>query len=183
MAQVCATVNGTSMELTPMQVLFTPPGASTAVDLGGTLSGVGISIKYSKAELHADQAGKTVLDRRTTGLAITVTTELAEVQNKDLWKILFPHATEISTSTKAIDFVNSVGDSDLLRAGKLTLHPLSKALADVTTDYNFPKACSSAESEITYSPDGQSKLKIVWNILPDTSVCPAIFGRYGDTSL
>ena len=183
MSQSYATVSGTNMELTPMQVKFKPVGASSAVDLGGTLSGVTISIKYMKAEIHADQEGKTVLDRRTTGLGITVTTEIAEIQNKDLWKIIFPHAVEISTGTAAIDFVNSVGDSDLSNAGVLTLHPLSKASSDVTTDFNFDKACSSAESEIVYGPDNQSKLKIVWNILPDTSVTPPKFGRYGDTAL
>lgn len=184
MSQSYATVSGTNMELTPMQVKFKPPGASTAVDLGGTLSGVTISIKYSKAEIHADQEGKTtVLDRRTTGIMIMVTTEIAEVQNKDLWKIIFPHAVEITTTTKAIDFVNSVGDSDLDNSGVLTLHPLSKGASDTTTDFTFSKACSSAESEIIYGPDNQSKLKIVWNILPDLSVSPPKFGRYGDTAL
>lgn len=183
MSQSYATVDATTMELTPMQVKFKPAGASTAVDLGGTLSGVNISIKYMKAEIHADQEGKTILDRRTTGVMIQITTELTQIQDKDQWKIVFPHATETLTGTKAIDFMQSVGDSDLSNSGILTLHPLSKGSTDTTTDFTFYKACSSAESDIVYSPDGQSKLKIVWNILPDLTATPPKFGRYGDTAV
>lgn len=178
-----ATVTPTSMELTPMKVSFKGPGALTAVDLGGTLSNVVISTKYEKAEIKADQFGTTVLDRRVKGLVITVTTEIAEIKNKDVWEVVFPHATEILTTTKAVDFVSAVGDADLTNAGELTLHPLSLGAADFTGDYTFYKACSSAESEITYGPDNQARLKIVWNILPDTSVTPAKFYRYGDPAV
>jgi len=183
MAVSYATVNSSSMELTPMKVSFKGPGALTAIDLGGTLSNVVIETKYEKADIKADQLGSTVLDRRVKGLQVTVTTEIAEIQNKDLWKVVFPHATQVSTGTAAMKFNSAVGDSDLGNAGELTLHPLSKATGDVTTDYHFFKACASAESSITYGPDKQATLKIVWNILPDTSVTPAKFYQYGDPAL
>lgn len=174
MALSYATVDGSKMELTPMQVFF------DGVDLGGTLSNIVIETKYEKAEIKADQLGTTVLDRRVKGLNVTVTTELTQVQDQDIWKIVFPHAEQEMTGTGAIKFKSAVGDSDLANAKELVLHPLSKAAGDTSTNHTFWKACASAESTITYGPDKQATLKIVWNILPDTSVTPARFYQYGD---
>jgi len=165
------------MELTPMRVTF------DGVDLGGTLANVVISTKYSKSNIMADQSGSTVRDRRVSGIEITVTTELTEIQNKDIWAVVFPHATLIATGTKAIVFKENMGDSDLSKATLLKLHPLSKADADETGDYNFYKAVASAESSITYGPNEQARLKIVWNILPDESVQPNQFFKYGDPAV
>lgn len=172
-----AVVTTSSMEMSPMRVSF------DGVDLGGTLSNVKIVAKYMKANILADQSGQTVRDRRVSGIEITVTTELAEIKNKDLWKIVFPHATLIPSGTAAIDFKQNIGDSDLANAKELVLHPLSLDDANVAYDYTFFKACASAESEITYGPQEQARLKIVWNILPDESEVPNKFGRFGDPAL
>ena len=172
-----ATVTTSSMELTPMRVQF------DGIDLGGTLANVQISAKYAKSEIKADQSGSTVRDRRVSGIEITVTTELTEIQNKDIWKVVFPHATLISTGTAAIVFKENMGDSDLANAQTLILHPLSKDDADLTTDYTFYKAVASAESQIVYGPNEQTRLKIVWNILPDESVQPNQFFKYGDPAV
>lgn len=179
-----ATIDATKMELTPMKVLFKGPSDLAAVDLGGTLSNIVVDMKYEKAEIKADQMGTTVLDRRVKGLVVSVTTELTEIQNKDLWKVIFPHATKVVSGTDvAIDFKSMVGDGDLSNAGELTLHPLSKDATDVDYDYTFFKCCASAESSVTYGPDNQARMKIVWNVLPDTSVSPARFFRFGDKAL
>lgn len=261
-----ADVEVNNMELTPMRVLFKGPTDAQPVDLGGTLDNVVISMAYKKSDIMADQFGKTVLDRRVSGIDIKVTTSLAEVQNKDLFKVAFPHATQIPVEltagsmtaaspavatftahglaagdrikftagtlptgvalntiyyvlaagltandfefslTKggaavngtgsagsaivlqkygkgAIDWNSAIGDGDQVNAGELTLHPLSKDVSDVDTDWNFFKACATAESEISYGPEGQAKFKIVWTILPDLSVTPARFFRYGDKTL
>lgn len=168
-----------------MRVSFQGSGATAFTDLGGTLSNVVIDIKYPKADIKADQMGSdTVLDRRVKGTVITVTTEIAEVQDKDLWKVVFPHSTEAGTApADTIVFNSMVGDSDLANAGELLLHPLSKADSDLNYDFTAFLACGSAESQITYGPDGQAKLKIVWNVLPDMSTTPARFFMYGDRSL
>jgi hypothetical protein len=168
------------MELSPMRVTF------DGSDLGGTLANVVISAKYSKANILADQSGSTVRDRRVSGIEITVTTEITEVQFKNNWKVVFPHATKLgtgNTTLAAIDFKDAIGDSDLSHAKTLVLHPLSKADADLSSDYTFFKAVASAESSITYGPNDQARLKIVWNILPDESVTPNKFFRYGDPAV
>lgn len=174
-----AVVTTSKMELTPMRVTF------NGVDLGGTLSNVVVNTEYSKAEIKADQSGDTVRDRRTSGLNITVTTELAEIQDKDIWKVVFPHAQLVDggLAGKQMYFVNNIGDSDLANAKPLVLHPLSKQDSDLSGDFNFYLACSDAKSEIVYSPTEQTKLKIVWNILPDDSVVPNAFFVYGDPSI
>jgi len=173
-----ATVTTSNMELTPVRVNF------NAVDLGGTLKNAVITAKYTKADIKADQLGTTVLDRRVSGLEISVTTEVVEIQNKDVWKVVFPHATEITSGAKkAIQFNSQVGDGDLSNSHQLILHPLSQPDATVDFDHTFFKACSNAESTITYGPTEQAALKIVWNVLPDTGVTPARFYRYGDTTI
>lgn len=178
-----ATVDTSTMELTPMKVSFQGPGDLSLIELGGTLSNVIIETKYEKAEIRADQLGTTILDRRVKGLTTTVTTEITQVLDKAKWAIVFPHADYVTTGTASIKFNSAVGDSDLANAGLLKLHPLSKDASDVTADYTFFKACASAESTISFGPDKQATLKIVWNILPDTSVTPAKFYHYGDPSV
>lgn len=175
-----ATVTTSNMELTPMRVTY------DGLDLGGTLANVQISAKYVKSEIKADQSGSTVRDRRVSGIEITVTTELSEVQFKNNWKVVFPHATKLGSgngAAAAIDFKDNIGDADLTHAKVLLLHPLSKADADLSSDYTFYKAVASAESQIVYGPNEQARLKIVWNILPDESVTPNQFFRYGDPAV
>ena len=175
-----AVVTTSNMELTPMRVTF------DGVDLGGTLGNISFTAKYMKANIMADQSGQTVRDRRVSGIEVTLTTELTEIQNKDIWKVVFPHATKIGTGTgslAAIKFDQNVGDGDLANAKQLVLHPLSKPDADLSTDYTFFKAVASAESSITFGPTEQARLKIVWNILPDESQVLNKFFRYGSPAI
>lgn len=173
-----ANILATNLELSPVRVTF------DGVDLGATLGNVSLSVGYPKAELKADQLGDTVIDRRVTGMNITVTTEIAEINLKDNWKVVFPHARLVgSGANKQMYFESKVGDSDVANAKVLVLHPLSKANADLSGDHKFFLACASAESEITYGPNDQARLKLVWNILPDLSVSPARFYVHGDPGI
>lgn len=179
-----ATITTSNMQLSPMIVKFGTAGSE--LDLGGSLGNVVISIKYAKANILADQSGSTVRDRRVSGMEITVTTELAEVAFKNNWKVVFPHATKLgtgNTTLAAIDFLDAIGDGDLANANQLVLHPMALASGDKSQDYTFYKAVASAESSITYGPNDQARLKIVWNILPDESANPDKFFRYGDPAV
>lgn len=170
-----ANVDGTKMELTPMRVSF------KGVDLGGTLSNITIDMKYEKADIKADQLGTTVIDRRVKGFICMVTTELNQVQDKvNVWETVFPHALHLGSGPDAIQFNSAVGDGDLSNSGQLILHPLSQPNGILDYDFNFYKACGDAQASVVYGPDKQAALKIVWNVLPDTSVQPARFMRYGN---
>lgn len=174
-----STVTTSQMELTPMRVKF------KGVDLGGSLGNVTVNMEFPKAEIKADQLGTSILDRRVTGLNVTIETELAEIKNKDIWKVVFPHAHLVDggLSGKQMTFLSNVGDSDLDNAGVLILHPLSKADADVSGDFKFFLACADAKSSIVYGPNDQARLKIIWNILPDTTATPAKYFVHGDPSI
>lgn len=179
-----ATVTTSQMEMTPMRVSFQAPLATTAVDLGGTLENVVITMSYKKSELKADQSGSTVRDRRVSGIEVKVTTKITQIQNKDIWKVVFPHAELVTVAAQnAIVWRQAIGDSDLENAGVLTLHPLSKDNTDLDTDYTFFKACASAESEVSYGPEEQASLNVVWNILPDESTTPERFFVYGAVAI
>jgi hypothetical protein len=186
MAVSYSPITPTNMELTPMRVDYKPAGASDFITLGGTLGNVVISFKYMKADIKTDQTGETTVDRRVSGTEVVVTTELTEVKDKtNIWSTIFPAGTLVTSgSDVAFDFYSGVGTGDQATAGVLRLHPLSIAPSgDETYNFLFYKACASSESEITYGPTEQARLKVVWNILPDTSVVPARFVRYGKTTI
>lgn len=184
-----ATITPANMELTPMRVMWKPPGETDFIDLGGTLDNVVLTPAYKKSPIRADQLGTTDIDDRVSGIDIKVTTSLAEVLLKDNWKVVFPHATIVPgtggfAGKSALDFNSAIGDnSSIDNAGELLLHPLSKADSDKDSDYIFYKACATAESEIVYSPEGQAKLKVVWKIYPDLTDNPPKFFRFGDADL
>lgn len=178
MAVSTATVTPTNMELTPMRVTF------NGTDLGGTLSNVVISMKYNKSPIKADQYGDTILDQRVSGQEFLVTTELAETELAANWKVVFPQSNLVTSGgNKQNYFDMRIGDGDLARSAILILHPLSRANADLSGDFKFFKATATGESEVTYSPTGQAKLKIVWRVYPDTSATPAKFFVHGDPAI
>ncbi len=173
-------ITQTNLELTPMQVKWKGPGAGSYIDLGATLGNVVVTAKYTKADIKADQFGETILDRRVKGIEINVATELAEIKNFDIWKVIYPHATKLVTGGTAIQFETKIGDKDTDYVGQLLLHPLSENSSSETYDYLFYSAIATAESSVTYGPTEQARLKITWTILPDFTVTPARFFRFGD---
>ena len=173
-----STLAPSQMELTPVRVTF------KGIDLGGTKKNATVSIEAMKAEIKADQLGDTTIDRRVSGHKFTVTTEITEFRNKDNWKVVFPWMAEVvSGGNKAMYASSQIGRSDLADAGVLLLHPLSLPDADFSGDLKFYLAIAEGKSEIVYGPGEQITLKIVWNILPDTSVVPARFMFHGDTAI
>jgi hypothetical protein len=180
-----ATVTVTDIPLSPMQVIYTPPSGS-ALDLGATVDGVTISIKTDFGDIHADQYGKTVLNQKIAGQHFQVKLTLAEMIDKlRIWATAFPYmllGTDGSGHYIGI-LNNQVGDDMLAIAGTLTLHPLSQSAADKSQDYNFDLAACLSAAEIKYAPDKQSGLATTFMIYPNTSVSPARFMRYGDTTI
>jgi hypothetical protein len=169
-----ATVTPANMELTPCIVKH------GGVDMGGTHGNVKIGATFKKAEIKADQFGETVLDYRVSGHEFKIETVIAETKNKDRWKTVFPNARRIVAGNGAVYFVSAIGDSDLTHALPLTLHPMSIDAANLDFDHTFFLAVAESASEVTFGPTEQQGLKIVWRILPDTSVVPARFWFHGN---
>ncbi len=173
-----ATVTPVNMELTPMRVTF------NSVDLGGTLSNVVVHVKYNKSPIHADQFGNTVLDQRVSGQEMTVTCDIAEVNLKANWKVVFPNSHLVTSGGNTQEYFDmQIGDNDLAHAYPLILHPLSRSNADLAGDFKFFLATATSTSDVTYSPTGQAKLKVVFHVFPDTGVTPARWLVYGDPAI
>ena len=173
-----ANVNTQKLDLGPCRVTY------GGLDLGATLDNVTVNVKYNKAELKMDQTGTTIVDHRIAGLEIKVESNLAQVQDKNIWKKAFPTASLVTSGLNtAMLFDNKLGLSSYDGSQLLVLHPLNKADADKSLDYNFYKAYPSEESSIVFGPTEQQKLKIVWSIYPDVgqSGYPQLF--IGDPSV
>lgn len=177
MSTSVATVTPGNLELSPMRVTY------NGVDLGATLDSVKIHTKIATAALHADQLGSTIIDHKVSGYEISIVTSLAETQLKANWKVIFPYAKYTSSSTGLVYFDSEIGDNALSHAAVLLLHPLSKSNADLSGDYTFYKVTAIPDSEITYSPSGQAKLKVTFHVYPDFNSSPVRFFVYGDPSI
>jgi hypothetical protein len=166
------------MELTPARITY------DGVDLGGSLSNVKINVKYMKADIMADQLGKSVLDRVVSGIEATIETELTEIKNKATWKVVFPNADKVTSGPNStIVWRSKIGSHDLDLAKVLIIHPLSAVNGNLAQDVKAPLAVASEESGFEYGPDKQATLKIVWNVYLDTSSNPAVLLIYGDPSI
>lgn len=154
------------------------------VDLGGTLDNVLVKIAYKKSPLKADQFGDSELDKAVSAVAITVETSIAEVRDKDKWKVAFPNADEVTVGAqKYIQFNNKIAVRDLPQSKILRLKPIVESSSVKDFDHYFYKALSNEESELTLAFQNQYKLKIIWTIFPDMSVTPARWYRHGDFSI
>lgn len=169
-------VTPTNLELTPCRISW------NGIDLGASLKNVQVAMSYDKADMKADQFGVTILNRKVSGMTITITTELAETVNKNIWKTVFQHGNLVGSS-QAMYFTSQVGADDYSISQPLVLHPLSLPDADKSRDLTFYKAIGDEKSSIVFGPTEQQTLKIVWHVYPDTSVQPAKFAFFGDTSV
>jgi len=173
-----ANVDPTKMALTPSRVSW------NGIDLGGTINNVVVKPSVEKADIKADQFGTSVLDRRIKGSKITVETVLTETKNKDKWMVAFPSLRDATVGPdRVVDFLSKVGESDLAKAKPLLLHPLSLPDTDQSCDFYAWLAVAEEVSEITYGPEQQQGLKVVWNLYLDTSVQPARLARFGDKDI
>lgn len=178
MGQSQATVTPSNFDIGPAQVMF------NGVDLGGTAGNVKIKFGYKKAILKADQTGDTMLDKAISGMNCSVETEFQETRNKTNFQTLFPAATIITTSGhQYIDFKDQTAQRQLANSAPLQLHPLEEAMSSNDYDWYFYKALPMEDSEYTFGPAEQAKLKIHWDILLDLTVTPGRLFRVGNHAL
>lgn len=178
MGQSQSTITVSNFDIGPCQCLF------NGVDLGGTSGNVKIKFKYDKKALMADQTGKTMLDEAVTGMECGVETQFQETRNKTNFQLLFPSASLTTTSGHSyISFNDQTALRQLALSAPLQLHPLEEALSSNDYDWYFYKAIPKEDSEYTFGPAEQSKLKIHWDILLDLTVSPGRMFRVGNHAL
>lgn len=172
-----ATVTPTNIPLTPMRVNF------NGVDMGATVEGVTIQVKYETAPITLDQWGKTEADRKVSGHSYTIKTVFAEIKNKATMKAALPSAHQVGSNPYSIYADMQIGDSLLAKAAVLILHPLEASDADLSEDWKFYKAVAMESTEVKYGPEKQSGIQVEFIVFPDTSVVPARFFTYGDPTI
>lgn len=173
-----STLNPAYSELSPCRVTF------KGVDLGGTTGNVIIKPEDMTAPIKYDQLGETNIDFKISGFNMTIETNIAEVQLKDNWKVVFPtHKLVSQGGQKLMYFDSTVGAKLSDSAGLLTLHPLSKPNSDLSGDVSIWLAVAEGKSQLTFSPKDQQILKIVWHVLPDFNTIPPRFFAYGDLAV
>lgn len=172
-----ANVTVSSFDIGPSQVFW------NGVDLGGTQDNVKIKFKYDQTFLMADQTGKTKLDAAISGMECVVTTSFLQTRDKTKFASLFPNAILSGVSNKYIDFGDQTAVRELTYAQPLRLHPIVDASGSNNNEWYFYKALPSEDSEYTFGPTEQAKLKIDWNILLDLSTTPGRLFRAGDFSI
>jgi hypothetical protein len=173
-----ANIDPTKLDLGPCRVSY------NGVDIGSTLKNVVIHLKTDKPVLKADQTGSTVLNRIINGMEVTVTTEIAEVDNISNWKTAFPHGQLFTSGpNKAFRFLPQIGQDDYSIAQPLVLHPLRQDNADKSLDWTFYKAVATEESDFTFSPSEQRAIKVVWTVYPNVGVSGYPFAFQGDTAI
>lgn len=173
-----ASITPGNFDLGPCRVTY------KGVDLGATVKNVVLKIEQDMAELKSDQLGSTPIDKRDSGFKVTVETELAEILNKDNWKVVFPFHKEVTSGgNKMFYFDATIGSSALSVAGALILHPLDKADNDLSGDVKIFLATAQGKAEYHFGPSEQASLKVTWDMYPDFTTTPARFMIYGDPSV
>lgn len=172
-----STVTPGNFELSPCRMTY------GGVDLGGT-DKVSLKIEESLAELKADQLGTTPIDKKVSGLKITIETSLVETQYKNNWKVLFAaHKLVTQGGNTAFYFDSQVGQSMADLSQVLILHPLSKVDADLSGDVYVWKATAMPSSNLDFSSADQQKLKVTFDVYPDFTTQPPRFMIYGDPAV
>lgn len=173
-----STITVSNFDIGPAQVLF------NGVDLGGTGGNVKIKFKYDKKPLKADQTGSTILDMAVAGMECSVETEFQETRNKTNFGLVFPMATLATTSGhQYLDFKDQTATRQLASSAPLELHPLEEALSSNDYNWYFYKSIPMEDSEYTFGPAEQAKMKIHWQILLDTTTNPYRLFRVGNHAL
>lgn len=172
-----STITPSKFELSPMRITY------KGVDLGGSLGNVAINIETMLADLRADQFGEGIIDQKVSGLKMTISTELTQIKDPAIWKVVFPFYKQVGTDPYSFYFDNEIGAAASDYAGALILHPLSMQDSDKSQDYKFYKAFAVAKSEPSYGPKEQVKLKVEFMILPDFTTQPARYMLFGDPAI
>lgn len=173
-----ATVTVSNTQITPARIKF------NGVDLGGTKGGVSFIPKPEYADIVVDQYGKTPLDKKLSGYAMTCKFELAEVQLKDNWKVAFPSLKLVTSGpNKAIYSDLQIGDGLLSHASTLLIHPLDHSDSDLSGDITCYKAAAISTPELKFTPDNQIVLSVEMILFPDTSVSPPRMFFFGDPAV
>ena len=154
-------------------------------ELGSTTGGVSIGVDVASTDIVTDQTGSTPQDSIQTGVTLTLTTTLIEL-NPANWNAMVGDAVGSNHTPTAGTEVSGWGtDGNLFQSMLDRCQALElKPVGDETNTKNllFHKVCPVVDS-LEYAADAASTMSVTFRVFPDSSKDKAIdLGLYGDTT-
>ena len=153
--------------------------------LGSTTGGISVGLDVASTDIVTDQTGTTPQDSIQTGVTITLSTTIMEL-NAANWNAMIGDATGSNHTPTAGTEVSGWGTDGNLFASMLDrCQALElKPVGDDTDTKNllFHKTIPVVES-VEYASDAASTMSVTFRVFPDSSKDAAIdLGLYGDTT-
>lgn len=136
-------------------------------DLGHTLEGVDLTFDRKFQDLKVDKYGESPVDSALVGTGLKISTKVAEPVVSLIQRILPEGAFNTGGQGSNIGFAAGEGTTMRQFAGLLTLHPLSKALTDLSEDVNVYLAFPSQALKLNYQVSGQRVYTLEFTALVD----------------
>ena len=152
-----------------------------STDLGSTSGGVEIAVEVQSSDIVTDQDGTAPVDAYQTGVAITISMTLVELNAANYNQMI---ATPTGGSAAGTDAtVYGYGSSKnfvsmLSMAQQLRLRPVGNS--DNTEDWTFWKAVPVLDS-LSFAADSAGSMSVTFRCFPDSSKDSAVsLGCFGD---
>lgn len=163
------------VKVKPMQVQW------NSTDLGSTSGGVEIAVEVQSTDIVTDQDGTAAVDAYQTGVAITISMTLIELNAANYNQMISTPTGGSAAGTDAT--VHGYGSSKnfvsmLSMAQQLRLRPVGNS--DNTEDWTFWKAVPVVDS-LSFASDATNSMSVTFRCFPDSSKAAAVsLGCFGD---
>ena len=165
----------TDVKVKPMTVNW------NSTELGSTTGGVEIAVEVQSSDIVTDQDGTSPVDAYQTGVAITISMTLVELNAANYNQMI---STPTGGSAAGSDAtVHGYGTSKnfvsmLSMAQQLRLRPVGNS--DNTEDWTFWKAVPVVDS-LSFASDSANSMSVTFRCFPDSSKDSAVsLGCFGD---
>ena len=152
-----------------------------ATDLGSISGGCEIAVDVQSTDISVDSSGTTVVDSVQTGVGITISMTLMELNaaNYNLMVSTCSGGSFAGSDATVHGYGTSkVGTSMLAMAQQLRLRPVGNS--DNAEDWTFWKATPILES-LSFAPDAANSMTVSFRCFPDSSKDSTIsLGCFGD---
>lgn len=177
-SSVSSVENGTAgaqLELTRIQV-----GGS--IDLGLLDGDVTFDPSVEVQDITAHQTGLTLLGQTVQSVGGSISLTLKEYSPSKYRQIFEAIGGKVATTSVTGFGTSLVSTNLLLKAKRLTLHPVYKSAIDKTEDYTFWKAIPDLGA-ITFSGENPNTLPLEFSVFPDDSKASEVnIWAFGDVS-
>lgn len=153
-----------------------------SIDLGLLDGDVTFDPSVEVQDITAHQTGLTLLGQTVQSVGGAISLTLKEY-SPSKYRQIFEAVGGAVATTSVTGFGTSIVSTNLLlKAKRLTLHPVYKSSADTTEDYTFWKAIPDLGA-ITFSGENPNTLPLEFSIFPDDSKASEVnIWAFGDVS-